>query len=320
MMQTKSRPGLGLFLAIITAIAWGTLPIAMRELIPTMEPVTIIFYRFVISSVILFLILFARHQLPARKLLLTGSLPLLFILGTIGLSGNFVLFASALRYVSPPTLQVIIQVSTIGLMLSSIWIFKETLHISQIIGMLVLFVGLLLFFNVNLVQLVTQLTDYSLGVYLGLLAALIWVIYGLVQKALLKTFHAQQILLVIYILCVCFLAPFAHIKQIQALNTIELMILFYCGFNTIIGYGALAEAMNCWQVSQVSAVITLTPLFTLIFSDMLAIFWPDYFTMPAINLIGYIGAIAVVLGAMITAIGPRLAVRRRRSPDCIEQK
>lgn len=75
-------------------------------------------------------------------------------------------------------------------------------------------------------------------------------------------------------------------------------------------YGALGEAMARWQVAQVSALITLTPLFTLIFSDLLAVVWPDMFSMMVLNVMGYSGAIIVVLGAMFSAAGHRLFSRR----------
>ncbi len=42
--------------------------------------------------------------------------------------------------------------------------------------------------------------------------------------------------------------------------------------NSAVGYGALAEAMARWQAAQVSALIALTPLFTLLFSDFYQ--WP----------------------------------------------
>ena len=48
----------------------------------------------------------------------------------------------------------------------------------------------------------------------------------------------------------------------------------FCGLNTLVGYGALAEAMARWQAAQVSALITLTPLFTLLFSDLLSMARP----------------------------------------------
>ncbi|STL22771.1 transporter [Escherichia coli] len=70
----------------------------------------------------------------------------------------------------------------------------------------------------------------------------------------------------------------------------------------MVGYGALAEAMARWQAAQVSAIITLTPLFTLFFSDLLSLAWPDFFARPMLNLLGYLGAFVVVRGAMYSAI------------------
>ena len=57
---------------------------------------------------------------------------------------------------------------------------------------------------------------------------------------------------------------------ITLLSDWQLACLIFCGLNTLVGYGALAEAMARWQAAQVSALITLTPLFTLLFSDLLS--------------------------------------------------
>lgn len=83
----------------------------------------------------------------------------------------------------------------------------------------------------------------------------------------------------------------------------QLACLLFCGLNTLVGYGALAEAMARWQAAQVSAIITLTLLFTLIFSNLLALFWPVSFAPPPLNFVGYSGA--VVADAMSSVIGHR---------------
>ena len=68
--------------------------------------------------------------------------------------------------------------------------------------------------------------------------------------------------------------------------------------------------MARWQAAQVSAVVTLTPLFTLVFSDLLALVWPDLFLSPSLNTVGYFGAFVVVAGAMFSAVGHRWWPRR----------
>lgn len=111
----------------------------------------------------------------------------------------------------------------------------------------------------------------------------------------------------------CCTFPLAQLDKIFQLSSWQLACLVFCGLNTLVGYGALAEAMARWQAAQVSAIITLTPLFTLLFSDLLALAWPDFFAMPLLNLVGYIGAFVVVAGAMYSAIGHRLWGRWRKT-------
>lgn len=310
MMNFKNDATIGFLLALTTAVLWGTVPIAVREIVPNMSPVTLVWYRFALSFSLLFIILVLKQQLPKRTQFMNKRVLLLLFIATLGLSGNFTLFSAALLYISPTVTQVVAQLSSVGLLLAGLIVFKEHLKLSQAIGVMILIVGLGLFFNSSIIEIFTQLTTYSKGVLLAICAATIWVIYGLAQKILLKDLKSPQILLILYFGCLILLLPFANLKEILDLSLFQLLLLGYCGINTIIGYGALAEAMNRWQVSQVSAMITLTPLFTLIFSDILALLWPQTFLFPELNLLGYIGAIVVVSGAMFTAVGHHLMKKR----------
>ncbi len=132
-------------------------------------------------------------------------------------------------------------------------------------------------------------------------------------KVLLRRLASQQILFLLYTLCTIALLPLAKPGVITQLSDCKLACLIFCGLNTLVGYGALAEAMARWQAAQVSALITLTPLFTLLFSDLLSMAWPDVFVRPMLNLLGYLGAFVVVAGAMYSAIGHRLWGRWRKN-------
>lgn len=312
-MDFKNDATIGFLLALTTAILWGTVPIAVREIVPNMTPVTLVWYRFLLSFGLLFIILLSKRQLPQKKQFMNKRVLLLLCIATIGLAGNFTLFSAALLYISPTVTQVVAQLSSVGLLLAGLIVFKEQLKPSQAVGVIILILGLGLFFNTSIIEILTELTTYSKGVLLAVCAATIWVVYGLTQKVLLKDLKSPQILLILYFGCIVLLLPFTNLIEIMNLNLFQLLLLGYCGINTIVGYGALAEAMNRWQVSQVSAMITLTPLFTLIFSDILALLWPETFLFPELNLLGYIGALVVVSGAMFTAVGHRLIKKRDRN-------
>ncbi|CQH49970.1 integral membrane protein [Yersinia enterocolitica] len=319
-MDTKQQAGLGIFLALTTAVFWGALPIAMKQVLEVMEPYTIVWYRFMMAAIGLGIILASRRQLPSLKLFRQRRWLVLLIVATCGLLGNFIFFSSSLQYLSPTTSQVIGQLSPVGMMVASVLILKERMRITQVIGAVMLICGLLLFFNTSLHELFTRMTDYTLGVALGVCAAVVWVSYGVAQKVLLRRMASQQILLLLYTLCAIALFPLAKPAVIFQLNGWQFACLLFCGVNTLVGYGALAEAMARWQAAQVSALVTLTPLFTLFFSILLALAWPDMFAAPSLNFVGYVGAFVVVAGGMFSAIGHRWWPRRTEINRVAAQK
>ncbi|TDS90730.1 putative membrane protein [Rahnella sp. BIGb0236] len=309
-MDTKSQAPIGILLALITAMSWGSLPIAMKQVLVVMDPFTVVWYRFSMAAVVLGCILAAKRRLPPKAIFHRPRWMILVLIATCGLLGNFVLFSSSLQFLSPTASQVIGQLSPVGMMVASVIILKERMRVTQVIGASMLFFGLILFFNTSLIEIFTRLTDYTLGVIFGVGAATVWVIYGVAQKVLLRQLASPQILFLLYTLCSIALLPLASPAVLSQLSGWQFACLLFCGANTLVGYGALAEAMARWQAAQVSALVTLTPLFTLLFSDLLALAWPDFFAAPVLNFIGYLGAFVVVAGAMFSAIGHRWWPRR----------
>lgn len=45
----QQQVGLGIFFALTTAVTWGALPIAMKQVLVAMDPFTIVWYRFTIA-------------------------------------------------------------------------------------------------------------------------------------------------------------------------------------------------------------------------------------------------------------------------------
>lgn len=310
MSGIKQQAGMGIALALVTAMCWGSLPIAMKQVLTVMDPFTIVFFRFSLAAAGLGIILALKRQLPPADFFRHPRWLVYVLIATGGLLGNFILFGSSLQYLSPTASQVIAQLAPPCMMAASVLILKEKMRGSQLIGAALLLCGMLMFFNTSLVEIFTRLTTYTWGVILGVSAALVWVVYGVTQKILLRRLASQQILFLLYTLCAVALLPMARVSLLWQLNGWQLCCLLFCALNTLVGYGALAEAFARTQASQVSAIVTLTPLFTLLFSELLSLGWPDFFAVPVLNTFGFIGAIVVVSGAMFSAIGHRLWPRR----------
>ncbi len=302
--MSQYNPRLGLILALTTAIFWGALPIAMKQAVEVMDPFTIVWYRFLSASIGLFILLAWKKKLPNFRSLKLASIFFL-ILASLGLSGNFVLYNSALIFLPPSAVQIIIQLAPIILLFASAVMFKERIHAYQILGVIILLCGLGLFFNNKLSIFFGGNSRYTTGIIVAFLAAVVWVVYGLMQKRLLQHFQSAQILLMVYICCAVFLTPLAKPSQLALMDSRQLCMLIFCCLNTLVGYGAFAEALARWEASKVSALLTLAPLFTIVFVELGYVFWPHLIEPVQLNLLGYIGAIVVVSGAMFCALGQK---------------
>lgn len=123
----------------------GALPIAMKQVLEVMEPPTIVFYRFLMASIGLGAILAVKKRLPPLRVFRKPRWLILLAVATAGLFGNFILFSSSLQYLSPTASQVIGQLSPVGMMVASVFILKEKMRSTQVVGALMLLSGLVMF-------------------------------------------------------------------------------------------------------------------------------------------------------------------------------
>ncbi len=152
---------------------------------------------------------------------------------------------------------------------------------------------------------------YTTGVLTILLATSIWVFYALSQKQLLTVWHSQQVMMVIYLSCAALLTPWVHPLEALQLTPVQGWLLLACCLNTLVAYGAFAEALAHWEASRVSATLALTPLVTFVAVALAALVWPEYVHAEDINALGYVGAVTVVFGSALVALGPSLVASWR---------
>jgi len=295
----------GLLLALLTAFLWGILPIKLKQVLQVMDPVTVTWYRLSVSGGLLFAWLAANRRLPSFSGLGVKGKGLVAV-AVAGLVGNYVLYLVGLNLLSPGTAQLVVQLGPVLLLVASVFVFKERFSLGQGLGLLVLLLGFALFFNQRLEELLTSLGTYTTGVLTIILATSIWVFYALSQKQLLTVWNSQQVMMVIYICCALLLTPWVHPLEALQLSPLQGWLLLACCLNTLVAYGAFAEALAHWEASRVSATLALTPLVTFVAVALAAWLWPDYVHAEQINALGYVGAVTVVLGSALVALGPSL--------------
>lgn len=291
-------------MALLTTFLWGILPLGLAIILQSLDVYTVTWYRFLIAFVLLGIYLATCQKLPNVQNWRSIPWRLLGI-ATIFLAANYVLFLQGLALTSPTNAEVLIQLSPVLMGLGALAIFKEHYTRLQWLGLGVLTLGFSLFFHEQLRVLVTASDQYLLGSLILVCAAVCWAIYALAQKQLLQQLSSSQIMWLIYGSCTLLYLPVSTPTAIFSLTSFQGLVLLFCGLNTLIAYGAFAESLEHWEASRVSAVLALAPIITLISVDTIALLFPlllkpEHLTILAIN-----GAILVVAGSMMIALGKK---------------
>jgi len=128
----------------------------------------------------------------------------------------------------------------------------------------------------------------------------------LAQKRLLASLGAQQILLMLYVGAFFALLPFATFRLLIQLNALQLSMLVFCCLNTLIAYGAFAEALRRWEVSRISAVLSTSPVFTVAAMRIVGRFAPTLVAPESLNPLSMVGTLLVVVGSATCALARRV--------------
>ena len=310
MTKLVNNSAKGLTLAMVTAIMWGILPLALKSVLLLMDAYTITWYRFLFAAFFVGILLSVKNKIP-RSALKSPSRMKQLLFAAILLSLNYILYLISLHYIPAETAQMLIQMAPFFMLLGSVLILKEHFSRGQMLGSLVLVSGLVLFFNQQFINNVgLDNSDFLLGFVIIFGAAVTWAAYAIIQKQLLGYYSSNQIMWCIYLLSAVFFLPLASPLQIATLDNTALLLLLFCCANTLIAYGTFAKSLEYLPTAKVSATLAVTPLLTVIFATIAELIWPTNFQAQHLNILAYIGAGLVVCGSMLTALGDRIVNRK----------
>ena len=293
----------GLGLTGITVLLWGVLPFFLKDLLRVLDPITLSAFRLLAAGGVLALFLALSGRLPRPASLGRTGLVLLGV-ATLGLASNYVLYVLGLRLLTPGTTQLLIQLAPLLLLLGSLLVFRERLTRIQVCGTALLLVGFVGFFNQHLGDLLTPDSGYARGVFFIVLAALTWAGYGLAQKQMLTLWSSAAVMAWVNLGCGVLLAPLSAPATLLALSPVHAGMLLFSALNTLVAYGAFAEALAHWEASKVSATLAATPVLTFAIAPLVASAFPGFAPPEDHNGIAYAGAALVVVGSMLVALGP----------------
>lgn len=297
-MQNHTK---GTIYAIITALFWGVLAIALKVADPLADPATIVWFRFFVAFI--FLAIWQAYREPESFRILIKP-PLLLIVASLALSWNYIGFMFGVHYTTPSNAQLFIQAGPVLLAIAGITFFKEPVGRTQILGFILAIAGLAIFYSQQL-QVAGKGTGYTKGVLLTLSAAIAWGVYATLQKKLVSKYSPHALNLFLFGLPILLYLPFIKLGPLLHLHWGWWFLMLFLGLNTLFAYIYVASALKYTDASKVSIIIILNPLITFMLMAILSAIHVTWIKSENFTVLSVVGAFVVIAGAI-------LVVRKKR--------
>ncbi|MGB8455818.1 MAG: DMT family transporter [Anaerocolumna sp.] len=291
----KNKHIIGNLLTLLTMTIWGTTYISTKILLQNLQPLEILFYRFLIAYFILIIIYPKFHKLHKLKE------ELLFIAaGITGVTLYYLVENIALKYTLASNVGLFIALAPIlTAILSNFLIEHETFTKELLYGFLISISGVfLVIFNGNFILKLNPFGDF-----LAILAALIWAVYSILLKKINNKYNYHYIYITrkIFFYGVLFMIPLLPVFKINfSINKLLIpSVTFNLSFLSLI---ASALCFVMWNIGvkfigaiKASNYIYIVPLITAITSVIVL--------KESITYIVMLGAILILSGLYISQSG-----------------
>jgi drug/metabolite transporter (DMT)-like permease len=181
------KPLVGIILVVISAASFGTLAILGRYAYATgMDTITILFLRFLLASIVMSILLVARHETIPRGSILIRLLGM----GAIGYVGQAFSYFTALKYASAGLVALLLYLYPTFVALLSVIVLRERITQGKMWALGIALVGTAFIAGPEGGQI--------LGILLAISAALIYSVYIIIGSQVMKQVSAVQSSTVIF--------------------------------------------------------------------------------------------------------------------------
>ena len=287
----------GIIYALITALNFGFLSIAIKVATPFVEPVTIAWIRFSIALTALatYYAFFERKAFAVLR-----RPPLIVVFAAIALGLNYLGFITGIKYTSPSIAQVFIQIGPLLLAISGFVIFKEKATPWQIVGIITAFGGYLVFYNEQILVLAEDINRYQKGVLWVIFGGITWTVYTVLQKVGVRNRHPMYLNLIVFGIPALAFIPLVDFSSLYGLETWQWLLLVFLGLTTLVGYGCLPYALKYLAANKVSVIITSNPLITFVTMGILGSVEVSWIEAEKWSAPSIVGAAIVMSGVVLT--------------------
>lgn len=256
---------------MLMALCWGGTFIAVRMLVPVVDPVTGSFLRFLVASAILATVVYWQEKhFPKVQL---KHLPRIILLGSLGVFGYNLLFFGGLALVEAGRGSIIIALNPVVTFLLASLVVRRLPHRLAVVGVLTSMSGA-----------ITVITEGQWGaLFAGAVGrgelmlvgcVLCWASYAVLGKAIMK-FYSPLVLTAYAVFAGTLLLFIAVLFQGTLIQGLTIPLIYWAPtfylafFGTVLGFIWFYQGVNQLGPAKASAFVNFVPMWAVILGTLL---------------------------------------------------
>jgi drug/metabolite transporter (DMT)-like permease len=270
-----SPPNIILMLFLITF--WGSSFVVVKAILGEgLTPIAIATFRFLLAGCLFLIVLFLNRirNRNYRILVKRNDVPTLIVLAFSGVTIFFITQYTGIQMANASVASILVcLLSPVLISLFSIYLFKENLSKTQLLGIGTASLGTLAVILGGTPSLEGNMT-FLLGSLILLATPLLWTAYTLLGKSITQKYDPFLIVAYVNILGGLFLVPFSlaegSFQNILALTSQEwLAILYLASTCSLLGYFIWFYVMKRSTAAATGSFLFAEPIITVIFAALL---------------------------------------------------
>ncbi len=282
---------------ILSIILWATTFSIIKWSVPYIQPISLALFRFVLASIILFIIILIKKE--GKQFLSALKKDTLFfaLLGLFGIAVMYVFNNLAIYYTTTSEAAIIMNSDPLIIAVFAYFFLGEKWSLTKSIGLILGFIGVILvvFHNLDISMVIAS--QSLLGNFFAFGSSIAWAMYTVMIKKKIKHYGTLIITTISSIFGMIFLFVFAVIfEDVPSATSFSLplwLIIFYLG--VVVSGGAFLlwnYALSYLDASKVGMYWFLVPVIAVVMGVFL---FKEVITLSMI-----IGTILIFLGIYFT--------------------
>jgi len=288
-------------MAIILMFIWSLSYLSIKVVSQEVGPTLSAFYRFMLASIILFIIL--KVKFPEEKVLKVDKFK--FALGGLfGVAIYFIFENYSVAYTSASNVAILIATIPVFTIFSQRIIYKEKLTYGKIFGATLSLVGIIIIIVAK--GRVSLLSKGSIGDLMALGAVFSWVIYNMVCSSFKGNYKVITITTYEIMWGSLFLSPSLFFSPLQVPSTkVVLNLLFLSIFCSCIGYVMYVHCLKDLGATVITTYINLQPIMSLVAAGVIL--------HEVVTIWQVVGCIVIIVGVTLVSLDGRINFRKLKS-------